>query len=566
MRNVPVLLTSLFNHLLRPVGIIIAAILFFLATFYFDTRTRFLPYTYSITLVVAAIFFVASRRLVFSLYCAGTIVLLLAVVSYVKFEMKGLALHSYDFFFTGTDWKIIEFLAVNYTGIVLAAAIGLLLAVAFLAQIYRMEQPFRVRLLARAPAVFLFAGVAYAAHPVHNPREAEYLPYIAGYNASALPISLWHLPDLLKDMSFVEKVDYVAIDKPLTDEVTCGEGGKQPDLFLVLSESQGSPLTYPKISVPEAIVDSYRSGDKTIKPLYVETVGAGTWMTNFSVLTGMSTADFGWQAAYVTQLMENRVKGALPDVLARCGYRTVAVMPLNYHSLNEGPFLKSIGFQEVYDAEAIGHDPMTVRDKTYFDFVEKLIAEHRREDGRPLFVQVQTMFAHSPYDSVLLPEVKVPAHPFSDVPDINEFMRRVAAARIDIEAFRDNREIAPGPNGSVVAEFGDHQSIATREMALAGRDKQTVLSDFRSPIYETYFIVHGYGATVDYSRLHQGEDAAFLAARLLDAVTGLPKSPMFEDLLKVSDACGGRFHTCEERKHVDANLKKRIAGGLLAMN
>ena len=167
---------------------------------------------------------------------------------------------------------------------------------------------------------------------------------------------------------------------------------------------------------------------------------------------------------------------------------------------------------------------------------------------------------------MLLPEVKVPAHPFSDVPDINEFMRRVAAARIDIEAFRDNREIAPGPNGSVVAEFGDHQSIATREMALAGRDKQTVLSDFRSPIYETYFIVHGYGATVDYSRLHQGEDAAFLAARLLDAVSGLPKSPMFEDLLKVSDACGGRFHTCEERKHVDANLKKRIAGGLLAMN
>ena len=416
----------------------------------------------------------------------------------------------------------------------------------------------------RVPAVFAFAGVSYAAHPIHDPNEATFLPYIGGYHAFALPLSVLNLPDLVNGLPLNHRLARVDVKERLADTVNCGSSRNEPDLFLILAESQASPLIFPQISTPKEVVDSYRSGDGTIKSLYVETVGGGTWMTNFSVLTGLSTADLDWQAAYVTSLLEDKVKGALPELLARCGYRTVSISPMEYMAMHEGPFLKSIGFQEIYAAEALGIKPMTVRDKDYYAFAERLIEEHRHTDGRPLFLHMQTMYSHAPYDNVLLPSPSDPQHAYSDRPDTNEYMRRVAIARTDLQAFQEKRKTTPGPNGSVVAEFGDHQSVATRDMMLASHPGKPILTDFRSPIYETYFAVRAYDTEVDYSLLRQPEDAAFLGARLI-AAAQLPTSPLYDDLLEQSERCAGRFHTCAERGGLDRNLKARIDAGMLVL-
>ncbi|MBL0371359.1 sulfatase-like hydrolase/transferase [Rhizobium sp. KVB221] len=488
--------------------------------------------------------------------------LLQTFASAVKFELKGYSLHVYDVIFVGADGSIMSFLATHYFSIFSMAVLILFVAMAFLWCLYRFERPLIVAVRLRVPVVMLGIGAAFAAHPAPRPGDP---PFVFGFNASSLLLSLWHIPHLIDESPLEKVISNVQAGERFADTVQCDAAVAKPDVFVVLSESQTSPLLFSEIDIPDAVTSGFTSGDGKIRPLFVETFGGGTWMSNFSVLTGLSSADFQWQAPYVNQLLEGRIKGAVPEVLSRCGYRTVAIMPMKFHALNEGPFLKSIGFQEVYDGEAMGLASMEIRDRGYFAFAEKIIKEHRKSDERPLFIAMQTMFPHAPYANRLVPTIDLPAHDFKSGEDVSEYMRRVYASRLDFRAFLEKRRQQPGNNGSVLVDFGDHQSVATKEFALKRYDGENAFVDFRSIIYQTYFSVHGFGVDVDYTSLSQPEDVAYLMARVA-AAAKLPTSPVFQDLLRLSDLCAGRFHTCENRSEIDLHLKKRANAGLLALD
>jgi len=551
--------SKIIRILLHPACVCIAAILFFALIRYLDTRWRFLPYTFAVTLVIAAVFFMFSRRPIFSLYGAAAIVLLQTGASIVKFRLKGYSLHVFDFIFTSTDTAILGFLIKYYTALAVGAALALVATAAFLWAMFRAEKPWNTPALVRLPALLLTVGISIGAHPTARPGDP---PFIFGFNASSLFMSFWHIPSLIGEPPLAAKLKAVAPQGELADTVECGPEGARPDFYLVLSESQTSPQRFPQISLPAAIADTFRSGDGTIKPMFVETFGGGTWMSNFSMLTGLSSADFSWQAPYVNQLLEGRIKGALPDVLARCGYRTVAIMPMKYNAVNEGPFLRSIGFQEVFDAVDLSLPEWGARDKLYFDFAEKLIAEHRKTDKRPLFLAMETMFAHAPYDKDMVPQALVPEERFAEDRKVNEYARRVALARADLQAFLKRRAADAELHPSVAVDFGDHQAEATLGYALALDPAKNMFADFRSPVYETYFAVRGYGVDIDYAKLDQAEDIALVMAKILNAA-GLPTSPKFRNLNELSEACGGRYHTCKDRRIVDEHLKKLANSGLL---
>ncbi len=522
-----------------------------------------MPYTFAFTASVATVVFLISRRVVFSLYLSGTIIILLAVVSAVKFRLKGLALHLFDFVFTGGDMATVKFLLLNYTSIALVSFFSLAIAGAALTFIFRKEVPLPFRWLAGGPAFFAAVGVTYAAHPFHDVKESEFLPYVAGYNASAFPLSFANVPDMVGWVPLSRKVKEAPDGKKIIDSADCSRTRNRPDIVMVLSESQSSPLVLKDLTFPKAVTDSYRSDDGTIKPLFVETVGGGTWMTNFSVMTSLSSADYGWQASYVTRVLDGKVRGAFPELLAQCGYRTITVMPMPTAAFNEGQFLKSIGFQEVIGAEMTGHEPMSVRDKVYFDYVNDLIAKHRKEDGRPLLIAVQTMFTHAPYEATLLPEAAEEAPTFHSSADINEYMRRITISRADLQAFLAARKSDAGPNGTLVIEFGDHQSVATRDMMLATLPADT-LTDFRSKIYETFYAVHAYETPLDFSSLNKPEDVPYLIPRLI-AAAKLPTSTKYDDLVALSERCEGHFHTCNDRTAVDTHIKGLVVAGMLKL-
>jgi hypothetical protein len=530
---------------------------------YLDTRALYMPYTAAVTLAIATLIYAASRRPFFSLYAAGSVTLLLGIASKVKYDQKGFALHYYDLAFTGTDSAALAFLTTHYSAIFYGGVAVLGAAIMALTVIYHIDKPLAPRFPVRAG---MFAGsvaLAVVLYPQPRPDNPAYLPFIAGYNGSAFYFSLADFDPMGQKIKLADRLA-PGVQESLPDGMDC-EGSNRPDVMLVLSESQADPGLFPGLKLPTDFRNLFASGDGTVRPLTVETYGGGTWVTNFSVLTGLSSTDFGWQSSYVTEVMEGRIRGALPELLAACGYRTVTVMPMLYRFVNEGAFLRSIGFQEIYDAEALG---LTVGDKAltdrvYFEFAEKLIVEHRKTSDQPLFISLQTMFPHSPYDTLHGPPDDVAAEIHTDDPHLNEYMRRVLASRLDVQRFLAEVERNTSARGTVVLDYGDHQSVATK--SLLEQNGGLNLTDFRSPAYRTFVSVHAFDTPLKMDVFDAPMDVGYLAAALVEAAD-LPSSPMMRDLADLRRSCKGRYHSCDETTLVDRHLTMRVNGGLLDLN
>lgn len=561
MKNLVSRIGGVLRH---PLSVSLAFLALVLALHYFDTRWRFVPFLVLVTLAIAAFFFLFSRRPGFSLWTAGTMVLLIAAMSEVKFHLKGFSLHVFDFAFTGLDRSALSFLVGSYFHVLIAGVAVLAAALAFLAVVYRGDHPSQRSFGMRAGLFLVASAGVFALYP-DNKDEPDYIHYISGYDASSFFVSIGHLEFPLGRIVLAEQLETVEATGRLRDDVSCGAASGKPDLFVVLSESQTSPSYFPQVHIPDWMAAAFQSQDGNVYPLQVETFGGGTWVTNFSVMTGLSGADFGWQSPYVTEILEGRVKASLPNLLARCGYRTVAVLPMQASFVNEGPFLRSIGFQEIVDFDAMKPTSHFVRDSFYFDAVERIVREHREKDRRPLFIAMQTLFAHGPYDKSLVPDDTLPDKAFAADAQANEYLRRVAVAKRDLHDFRRKRQQMPGPNGTVVLDFGDHQAVATKGYLLADAPAGNVFADLRSPAYKTYYSVHAFGRDIDMRPFAKPLDVGFLSASLIEAA-GLPTSPTFEALARLRDACGGRYHTCADRGLVDQHLRQRQNAGLLDLD
>nr|WP_246707594.1 sulfatase-like hydrolase/transferase [Ensifer oleiphilus] len=548
----------------HPLTISLAFLALLLALHYFDTRWRFVPFLVAVTLAIAALLFLISRRPRFSLWAAGTMVLLIAAMSEVKFRLKGFSLHVFDFAFTGLDRSALSFLVGSYFHVLIAGVAVLGAALVFLIVAFCGDRRSARSFGMRAGLFFMAAAGVVALYPDMR-DEPDYVHYISGYDASSFFVSVGDLEFPLGRIVLADRLENVEAKGSLRDDVSCGVATGKPDLFVVLSESQTNPAYFPQVAVPEWMSASFQSQDGQVHPLQVETFGGGTWVTNFSVMTGLSGADFGWQSPYVTEILEGRVKASLPSLLARCGYRTVAVMPMQASFVNEGPFLTSIGFQEIVDFDAMKPKSHFVRDSFYFDVVERIVRDHREKDRRPLFVAIQTLFPHGPYDMALVPKDVLPEKAFASDAEADEYLRRVALAKQDLQDFRRKRQETPGPNGSVVLDYGDHQAAATRDYLLAGAAKGNIFADLRSLAYKTYYSVYAYGRGIDMRPFAKPLDVGFLSASLIEAA-GLPTSPTFEALARLRDACNGHYHTCPERALVDQHLRQRQDAGLLDLD
>ena len=351
--------------------------------------------------------------------------------------------------------------------------------------------------------------------------------------------------------------------EPFAAAGACETTGPKPDLFVVLSESQTDLSRLDQYGIGQQFSERFKSADGKHRKLRVETFGGGTWISNFSLMTGLSSLEFGWRAPYLTTALEGKVHQSLATELSRCGYRTAVLMPMDYGFVNEGPFLESIGFDEILDYDRIGASEYAHKDRFYFEAARAFIEEHRRTDGRPLFLQVQTMFAHSPYSDNLA-EADPESSSESGIFELDEYVRRVAQSQRDFRWFLDQSEREKTSHPAIIVEFGDHQSFATREI-MTKLNPDFALYELGSSAYLTYFTVHGIGTKVDMRPFDfTSLDIAYLGVSLIEAA-GLDKSPMFSDLAALRDRCEGKMYFCEDRTAVNRHLKKRIASNYLTI-
>ncbi|MEP3438115.1 MAG: sulfatase-like hydrolase/transferase [Hoeflea sp.] len=557
------LLQKILNFAFNPIAAIVATLLGTAFLYLLEKQAGNMPFVLLCNAGIAAMLFLASRRLYFSIYATLAFATLISIASTLKYRTKGFDLHIYDIIFTGADPKAAAFLLDAFTIYVVPFAGLLLLGIAAVTLIFVRERTSAIA----APWRVGFLALTIALIPMSYPLRADeprYFHYLGGFNASSFFVSFLDLRDAALGRGIADRFASMPAGEPFDATQTCDSAATKPDLFVVLSESQTDLSRLDQYGLDQQFSDRFKSADGTRHSLQVETFGGGTWISNFSLMTGLSSLDFGWRAPYLTTAMEGKIHQSLATELARCGYRTAVLMPMEHGFVNEGPFLESIGFDDILDYDRIGASEYAHEDRFYFEAARDFISEHRKTDGRPLFLQVQTMFAHSPYSDNRT-EAGTPMTGKSGIGELDEYVGRVAQSQRDFDWFLDQAKAESKTHPSIVLEFGDHQSFATREL-IENLNPDFAIDDLSSSAYRTYFTLHGNGTPVDMSPFDFPVlDIGYLGASLLEAA-GLAKSPMLTDLLALKTRCNGRLHSCQDRAAVDRHLQRRIASGYLDIN
>src|ERR1700681_4891422 len=263
-------------------------------------------------------------------------------VSNVKYNHSGLKLTVTDLplVFAGT----VPFLIVQYPLAAMAVLVGgiALVLAAIAALLYASGPPvsseLRVLLLGIAcinlAAAYRASGRSVSFQPIAALRRCFFSTFIA----SLLDPLSWRqfgglaLSDIAKDpLPLMAAVPARTLD--------------YPDIIVIQHESIFDPRVF---GLPvEPIVEAFLSPKNGLYgSLNVDIFGGGSWQSEFSLLTGLSSASFGSNAYFLLTRGVGRFHNSLPNSLTALGYRTMLTSSCRRNFLNYDEFYRSIGISE----------------------------------------------------------------------------------------------------------------------------------------------------------------------------------------------------------------------------
>jgi phosphoglycerol transferase MdoB-like AlkP superfamily enzyme len=345
----------------------------------------------------------------------------------------------------------------------------------------------------------------------------------------------------------------------------CDVQGKPPHIILIHQESVVQPSLFPLLRYDRGVDPFFRSQDNALHQLRVETYGGASWLTEFSLLAGVSTHSFGGMRQFVQAFTRNKLKDTLPQALGRCGYRNVVFYPMLRNFVSNDRFYTSIGLKEVFDMRSQGAKSVQERDRFYYANALAEMKRHVRSSRKPLFTYIQTMAAHWPYDFTFEPAVAVPGGAPGTDPEMNEYLRRVAMAKMDFDyLLRELRRRFPRERFLIV-HYGDHHPVATR--TLLGFDTDTEAEDVSlhpdSIGFVTYYAARGVNYRLPPAPPFERLDVAYLGTVVLE-LARLPLSDSHRERMRLMLLCEGRYYDCKKGEEILAFHRRLIDSGVIA--
>ena len=193
------------------------------------------------------------------------------------------------------------------------------------------------------------------------------------------------------------------------------------------------------------------------------------------MLAGVSTHAFGGMRQFVQTFTQNKLKDTMPQALERCGYRNVVFYPMMRNFVSNDRFYNSIGLKEIFDMGSQGAKSTQERDRFYFANAMTEMERHFKSSRKPLFMFIQTMSAHWPYDFKFEPDVEVPGGGPGTNPEMDEYLRRLSMSKIDFDFLMGDLRRRFPQERFLVVHYGDHHPMATR--TLLGFDADTEAED-----------------------------------------------------------------------------------------
>lgn len=515
----------------------------------------------SITAGLVAALTLLTRRILFSIAVIAAIVTMIVVASDVKRHYIEMVLHAYDVVFYLTSLSTLNFLWVDHR-VHLIAIVASFIATGVLGYtLFRSDSSRIPRIASAAVLICCTALGLWASHAKGERRNTLFYwdnLYLSSFYASWSETmeTLWRgqLLDALR-------VQY----KPLFKvPPACDPAKKPPHIILIHQESVVPPSQFPSVSYDKSLDPFFNSFDGKLHRLRVETYGGASWLTEFSVLAGVSTYSFGGMRTFVQSLMQGKIHDTLPQSLARCGYRNAVFYPVPKDFVSNGRFYAATGMPEIFDFKAQGAKRYNERDKFYYGNALKHFESHLASAKTPTFTFIITSATHLPYRSAYDPEVQVPGGGPGTDPEMSEYLRRLAMAKMDYDEFRAEL-LRRFPNERfLVVQYGDHQPIATR--TLLGFDAKFDAEDVKlapdSPGFVTYYAIEGLNYQPPPMPSVDTLEVPYLGSVLLEAA-GLPLSEAYQERLRLMRMCDGRYYTCPQKSEILGFHRRLIDSGLV---
>lgn len=516
-----------------------------------------------ITALLTCALILITQRLLLSVAVVSSLVAIIVITSTVKVELMHMAVHAYDLVYYLSSPATLSFLFVKYPWEI-SALLGALFFLVLGSWLLHRIDATRVPRVYSSLGLVALAGLTYAASENKEAR-AEWRLFEDGLALSKFYNS-W--PETIETLWRGQLVEAApdATGPAFAIPSGCVLDRKPPHVILIHQESVVPPEFFPALGYEKSLDSMFRSSDGKLRKLRVETYAGASWLTEFSILAGVSTYSFGSMRPFVQALMAGKVRDTLPEVFLRCGYRNVVFYPLNKNFVANGRFYNAVGMREIFDMKAQGASAHGERDRFYYSNALKLMDQHFRASDQPLFTFLLTFATHQPYTKPFMPEVKVPGGAPGTEPGMHEFLRRLYMASMDYAEFKKELERRFPAERFLIVHYGDHQPTSTWGY-LSAADHDAIRTGDRtkaetSAAFMTYYAVEGINFDPPRQADFEALDVPYLGLTVLEAA-GLPLSPAFEERKRIRQACGGRYDGCPDRDRILSFHRRLIDSGLL---
>jgi len=328
-----------------------------------------------------------------------------------------------------------------------------------------------------------------------------------------------------------------------------------PDIIVIQHESIFDPRVF---GLPvEPIVEAFLSPKKGLYgSLNVDIFGGGSWQSEFSLLTGLSSASFGSNAYFLFKRGVGRFHNSLPNSLTALGYRTMLTSSCRRSFLNYNEFYRSIGISEriftddFHPPFDVGRFEMTNSDALFLEATINAYVKRITTDAAPRFLYALTNFNHGPHNRRLV----APGHfererafAARSLPDAYyaEYYARLVETAVTWNRLKSELSTCFPRRPTLIVHYGDHQPVMARRIEAKLKLPINARRQFR-----TFYAIETLNDCSD--RLISGRgpdlDIAFLGTVALQQA-GLPLDEIFATRASLLEHCGeAYFASSSERK------------------
>jgi Sulfatase len=500
-----------------------------------------------------------TRRPLFALVFTTALVTFIFLVSKAKQDAMNVTLHAYDIIFYLGSWSTVTFLIKNHPSHVIGFALGLV-AIALVSVVaFRIDRA-RLRRVLSAIVAACFAFGALAAASARSERYRTELFFGESY----VSLFVSTLPDAMSVVwsGGLFEAAPLAPNPNFAMPGACHTVASPPNIILIHQESAVPPSHFPALSYDRGIDPFFRSHDDKLHKLRVETFGGASWLTEFSILTGLSSYSFGNMRTFVQVIAAGKVHDALPQVLDRCGYHNLMIYPMLRNFASNGRFYDKIGFHKLIDGKDQKATQAAERDRFYYANALDEMNRHFRHSSQPIFVYILTQATHGSYDFTYMPELSVAGGGPGTDAGVHEYLRRLGMAVMDYAYLKAELARRFPDRPFLIVNYGDHQPDVTRNLLGSAKHSGILSIDQHPKAFVTYYSTDTIGYRPPALPALEYVDVPYLGTVLLEAA-GLPLPDSYQERKRLMWLCNGAYHDCNQKADILRFHRRLMNSGLM---